>query len=102
MEEEIINICKKIRNISKCSACGGSYKLDTCKYCGTKNNELSELISILNSLINSFRSQINISNINSVNNLFNYLYMLIIINTHIVSNKFSTSTITNWILHIRI
>ena len=41
MEEEIINVCKKIKDISKCNSCGGSYKLDTCIYCGTKNSELT-------------------------------------------------------------
>ena len=63
MEEEIINICKKIKDISKCNSCGGSYKLDTCIYCGTKNSELTELISKLDDLIIAFRSQTNLSNI---------------------------------------
>lgn len=76
MIEEIINVCKKIKSISKCSACGGSIKQDTCIFCGTKNNELTELISRLNSLINSFRSQVDISNIIVTNNLFNHLYSI--------------------------
>lgn len=76
MEEKIINICKRIKEISKCNSCGGSFKQDTCIYCGTKNSELTELISKLNSLINDFRNQLNLSNINSVNNLFNQLYSI--------------------------
>lgn len=76
MIEEIINVCKKIKSISKCSTCGGSIKQDTCIFCGTKNNELTELISRLNSLINSFRSQVDISNIIVTNNLFNHLYSI--------------------------
>lgn len=76
MIEEIINVCKKIKSISKCSACGGSIKQDTCIFCGAKNNELTELISRLNSLINSFRSQVDISNIIVTNNLFNHLYSI--------------------------
>lgn len=76
MIEEIINVCKKIKSISKCSACGGSIKQDTCIFCGTKNNKLTELISRLNSLINSFRSQVDISNIIVTNNLFNHLYSI--------------------------
>lgn len=76
MEEEIINICKKIKDISKCNSCGGSYKLDTCIYCGTKNSELTELISKLDDLIIAFRSQTNLSNITSINTLFNHLYSI--------------------------
>lgn len=76
MEQEIINVCKKIKSISKCSACGGSIKQDTCIFCGTKNNELTELISRLDNLINSFRSQVDISNIIVTNNLFNHLYSI--------------------------
>lgn len=78
MIEEIINVCKKIKSISKCSACGGSIKQDTCIFCGTKNNELTELISRLNSLINSFRSQVDISNIIVTNNLL-IIYIALII-----------------------
>ena len=76
MVQEIINVCKKIKNISKCNCCGGPYKQDTCIYCGTKNNELTELISRLDNLINSFRSQVDISNIIVTNNLFNHLYSI--------------------------
>lgn len=76
MVQEIINVCKKIKNISKCNCCSGPYKQDTCIYCGTKNNELTELISRLDNLINSFRSQVDISNIIVTNNLFNHLYSI--------------------------
>lgn len=76
MEQEIINVCKKIKSISKCSACGGSYKLDTCIFCGTKNSELTELISKLKNLISDFRNQPSLSNTTRVNDLFNYLYSI--------------------------
>lgn len=76
MIDEIINICKKIKSISKCSQCGGSYKLDTCIYCGTKNGKLTELISKLDDLIDEFRNQVDISNIIIINNLFNHLYSI--------------------------
>lgn len=76
MIEEIINVCKNIKSISKCSACGGSYKLDTCIFCGTKNSELTELISKLKNLISDFRNQPSLSNTTRVNDLFNYLYSI--------------------------
>lgn len=76
MEEKIINICKRIKEISKCNSCGGSFKQDTCIYCGTKNSELTELISKLDDLIIAFRSQTNLSNITSINTLFNHLYSI--------------------------
>ena len=76
MIDEIINICKKIKSISKCSKCGGSYKLDTCIYCGTKNGKLTELISKLDDLIDEFRNQVDISNIIIINNFFNHLYSI--------------------------
>ena len=74
--DEIMNICKKIKSISKCSQCRGSYKLDTCIYCDAKNSELTELIFKLNDLIADFRSQVDISNIIIINNLFNHLYSI--------------------------
>lgn len=76
MEEKIINICKRIKEISKCNSCGGSFKQDTCIFCGAKNSELTELISKLEVLINDFRNQLNLSNITSVNEIFNQLYSI--------------------------
>lgn len=76
MIEEIINVCKNIKSISKCRSCGGSIKQDTCIFCGTKNNELTELISKLKNLISDFRNQPSLSNTTRVNDLFNYLYSI--------------------------
>lgn len=76
MNDEIIDVCKEINKIPKCTCCGGEYIQDTCSSCGTKNTALTELISKLNSLIIEFRNQVDLKNITEVNELFNNLYNL--------------------------
>lgn len=76
MNDEIIDVCKEINKIPKCTCCGGEYIQDTCSSCDTKNPELTELISRLNSLIIEFRNQVDVKNITEVNDLFNNLYNL--------------------------
>ena len=76
MNDEIIDVCKEINKIPKCTCCGGEYIQDTCSSCDTKNPVLTELISRLNSLIIEFRNQVDVKNITEVNDLFNNLYNL--------------------------
>lgn len=76
MSNEIIDVCREINKIPKCSCCGGEYIQDTCSSCDTKNPLLTELISRLNSLIIEFRNQVDLKNITDANELFNNLYNL--------------------------
>ena len=76
MSNEIIDVCREINKIPKCSCCGGEYIQDTCSSCDTKNPVLTELISRLNSLIIEFRNQVDLKNITDANELFNNLYNL--------------------------
>lgn len=76
MSNEIVDVCKEINKINKCTCCGGEYIQDTCSSCDTKNPELTELISMLNKLIIEFRNQFDVKTITGVNELFNNLYNL--------------------------
>ena len=76
MSNEIVDVCKEINKINKCTCCGGEYIQDTCSSCDTKNPELTELISRLNKLIIEFRNQFDVKTITGVNELFNNLYNL--------------------------
>lgn len=47
MKEEIIEICKRIKNLSQCNTCGGEHKNGICIFCGNENQEIIYLSSRL-------------------------------------------------------
>lgn len=78
MYNDMEPIVTKVRNIERCSSCGGTYVNNSCKYCRTTNKELEHLVNDLNKLIRRFCDKINnlpIQAIN-INKLFNLLYSI--------------------------
>ena len=72
MNDNIIDLCKEIKNNNICPVCGGDYENSTCKYCYTKSDIEEQLQSKLIDLLNNKKTftedeLINLYKINSIN-----------------------------------
>ncbi len=76
--EETWFVGQKIRKISSCPCCGGTYIEDRCKYCRMVNSELTESINKLETIIYRVTSILKNLPLESVpiNKLFNLLYSI--------------------------
>lgn len=96
MEEQVIEICKKLRNIDKCCLCGGSYRNGICIYCGRENQEIGYLSFSLEKFINKLPIDVFLNS--GLNNILTVLYSIRKMDIPIVDKIMLTTNYPNTVI----